>query len=253
MSAWTSRSQRSLVRQIGLEKALARCERSVDEYQAEVAHLEGVCEGKIRRTVEGNPSGWLNRAELFQELESAKLQLAAFQDQAGRLRGEIAALVNPTPEEVKRRAEGQARLARLATDRLEKDREIHGAIRKLRSLLEERGKLTTDIGRAADAIDMTVARDGLDQGRFEVLSGSLPSDLGEESEVWLRAFFGGRQHGTMSYTVIRGPLTFAESLASAEVYPTGSEVKLIQPEADKLFAEPRVRIKKLSILERLVG
>jgi hypothetical protein len=252
MGGWSSRSQRDVLRQLSLQKALARCEASVAKFETEVGRLTRTCEGKTARIAEGEARGHHYYVELLRELEDAKHQLAAFQKHGEILKQEIGALANPTPKRAKERAEGQARMARLATERLAKDELIAGAVKKLRSVLEERTKLTAEMMRGAAAIDLTLAQDGLDQSRFDVLAGSLPTDLQEKSEAWLRRFFGGSREGTKTYTVIRGPFTLPETLASVEIYSEDERVQLTREEGGRLLAELRPRVKGTSLLEKLL-
>jgi hypothetical protein len=251
MPTWSQRSQRSLVKQIGLEKALARCERAAIHFEAETARLEDICAGKTARIAQGSPGADRYHVDLLREAEDAKRQATAFREHAARLRTEIESL-QPTPKGLFERAETQARLARLATERLGKDRGMEAAIEKLRSLLEERAELTKSMAGIAPTVDLDLDEDGLDEARFAALAATLPTDLEQRSERWLRQFFGGSREETKSYTVLRGPFTLPETLGSAEVYPTGAKVELTKVESAKLLAELRPRIAEVLILERLI-
>jgi hypothetical protein len=103
--------------------------------------------------------------------------------------------------------------------------------------LRERVELTAKMGKATEALELTIPRDDLDT-RLEKLSASLPEDLFGASERW-HGWFLGNQHGTKPYIVIDEHLLRPETLAHNGLYHSGDTIQLTEEEAAELLRADR--------------
>ena len=234
-TAFSPRSQRSLIYEKGLRDKLAKCDAHIGSLERKIREGEESKARQLKCVVEGRTRNAHVLPLRLRALEDFNLEVAAFREQRTQIQSEIAALA-PTPASAAERAERQRHLARIAAERLEKDRLAEGALKGLRRLLEERAQLTAKMAEAAQAADFTASDDNLDARRFEELLASLPGGLAAESECWL-AWFTGKEEGLKPYAVVvdqAGSLE-PESLASAGFYIFGEMVRLTDQEASKLL------------------
>jgi hypothetical protein len=232
-TTYSLRSQRNLVREMGLRADLAKCEAVIGYTDRGIGELEADKARQVKARLSGTGGEWVGRT--LEELEGKNRELVAYREQRDAIQTEIAKLA-PSPAQAAERAQRQSYLAQIAADRLKKDELVEGALKGLRRLLEERGELTTKMFKAAEAADLTIGEDRLGSGRFEEVLGSLPEHLLAGSNQW-HAWFIGKQQGVKPYVVVVEDLTFPESLARANLYRFGEKVELSDEEASELLRE----------------
>jgi hypothetical protein len=234
--SWSTRSQQSWLKQRDLEGNLEKCKGLIRSCESDIAQSEKASELQVNQVITGSGPSRLTLGEKLAELEGNKRKLVAFKDRAASLQREIHALTHPRPSLLAQRRKQQTLLAGLAAERLVKDRLADRALQSLRSLLEERARLSATMQEVARTIEFTGEPDGFDEQRFEALLNSLPSGLAAESEKWI-SWFLGEERTEESYTVTRKVLLFPETLASAHFYRYGDRLELTEAQAGKLASE----------------
>jgi hypothetical protein len=235
IKAWSPRSQRNWLAQRKLEQERKRCEDLIHYCERKIAELEKSKEGQLKAQIQRRAGSGQFLGRTLTELAEKNAELAAYKERRSLIQSQIEALASPNPQQIADRAERQNYLAKLAAERLEKDRLVGGAIKGLRGLLEERAELTAKMLAAAEAVDLTVGGDKLDAERFKELLAS-PEEVTATSERWY-AWFIGDQGGMKSYAVVVDELTLPESLARANSYGFGDKVELTDEEARDLLRD----------------
>jgi len=232
---YSARSQRNWLAQRKFEQNRERCEALIGYCERQIARLEVIKESIVNAQTHGK--GSTSSLGLYlTELAERTAELTAYKERKAVLQSQIEALLNPAPQQVAERQERQNYLAKLAAERLEKDRLVGGAIKGLRGLLEERAELTAKILMGAEAADLTVGGDKLDAERFKELLASLPAEVTATSERW-HGWFVGDEGGTQSFAVVVDELTLPESLARAHSYSFSDRVELTDEEASELVRD----------------
>ena len=232
---FSPRSQRVLIFEKGLRAKLAKCEARIGYLERKIREGEQTKTRQMKCVVEGKTQNTQYLGDMLRALEDSNREVSAFREQRTQIQSEIAALA-PTPASAAERSERQRYLARLAAERLEKDRLAEGALKGLRRLLEERAQLTAKMADAAQAADFMIADDNLDAQRFDELLASLPEGVAAESERWL-AWFTGKEEGLKSYAVVvdQAERLEPETLACAGFHGFGETVQLTDREASQLL------------------
>jgi hypothetical protein len=171
------------------------------------------------------------------ELEGRTRELMAYRQHLASIESKISALTNPTPLQAGERVERQNAIARLASERLGKDRQTDDLLKNLRQLLAERAALTAQMADALAAIDFTLVKDGLDASRFDDLLAALPSGLADASEGWTARFLG-EDPDAKPYTA-REQFLLRETLADNGICPVGGRVRLSDGDAHDLASKIR--------------
>jgi hypothetical protein len=234
--SWSIRSQQSWVKQHELEEKLTKCRSLISSCERDIAEAKKGSERQVGQVVGGSGPATVILGEHLAELEDKKRKLAAYKEHAVSLQRETHALTHPRPSLLAHRRKQQTLLAGLAAERLVKDRLAERALRSLRSLLEERARLSATMQEVARTIEFTGEPDGFDEQRFDALLNSLPNGLAAESEKWI-SWFLGEEPTEESYTVTQEVLLFPETLASAHFYRYGDRLELTEAQAGKLASE----------------
>lgn len=232
---FSPRSQRVLIQEKVLRNKLGKCDAKITYLERTIRELEQAKARQLEFSVTGRNTNGHVLPLMLRDLEGKNLEVAAFREQRTQIQSEIAALA-PTPASAAERAERQRHLARLAAERLEKDRLAEGALKGLRRLLDERAQLTAKIVEASRSADLTISDDNLDARRFEELLASLPEGLAAESERWF-GWFTGQEEGLKPYVVVVDQIERLEpeSLVRAGFYGFGETVQLTDREASELL------------------
>ena len=232
---YSSRSQRSWLAQRKLEQDRKRCQALIGHCDRKISELEKTKDAQLRHRIEGRGSEIFPLGTVLAELQQNKTERAAFEERKGQLQAEIEALASPSPQQTAERTDRQNHLAKVVAARLEKDRQVEGALNQLRQLLEQRADLSVKVVEAAFGVELTVNGDALDEERFKLLANFLPAELAATSERWAKWFLG--QEKTKSYVVVVPELVVAETLARAGSYGFGDEVQLTDAEATELLRD----------------
>lgn len=245
--AYSARRQASWEKQWELEHDLYMCtswlviaEKNVKELKEAVARIE---KDMVER---GNVSPE-HLGDYARKLEDEERRLKALKLRKAQLECQIKNLKHPAPELAAERLKRQIALGKLASERLEWDRQISRQINRLLQMLKAREKLTAKMQAEAEAIDLRGVRGFLDEERFARLMEALPNDLGDASEAWA-AWFTGSETGKKSYRVLRR-LTLPETLANCHCYEPGDTVRLDAEQASKLLADGSVAAEEDSEME----
>jgi hypothetical protein len=234
-AGYSPRSQRSWLAQRKLDQDRKRCEALIGYCDGKICELEKTKEAQLRHRIEGRGTEIFPLGMVLAELQQNKTERAAFEERKGHLQAEIEALASPNPQQTAERTDRQNHLAKVVAARLEKDRQVEGALNQLRQLLEQRADLSVKVVEAASAVELTVNGDALDEERFKLLANFLPAELAATSERWAKWFLG--QEKTKSYVVVVPELVVAETLARAGSYGFGDEVQLTDAEATELLRD----------------
>lgn len=238
---WSPRSQSNLLRERKLKNEMAQCSALTLASEKSLADLRGQCEDDVARALTGTYEGQIILDGRQREIGDLERKLTALTAYSAGLQKKIEALI-PGPQAAKTRQQQQELLARLASERLGKDRLIDGLLQVLRQHLEERGKMTRRMRGVAGAIGLTFQYDRLDEERFNQLLRSLPAEeLVLASEGWVAWFLGGsgKRASTKPFRVFGDLLVLQETLASPEIYHSGEEVQLT-PEERRMFADKTI-------------
>ena len=232
------RSQRSLLEETRLQRALAKISMSKMQAEKKLAEFE---EEKKRRAAQliGGPlmSSQAGFNDACAQCESASALIAACDTQAAEIKKQIASL-SPTPEQAHTRAEEQRKFATLAAERLEKARSVYRLTGMLREILSQHDELTGKMQEIARSLDLTANDEAIDGLRFERLSNSLPREQLSASQEWFDFFVGGAEKPG-AYVVIDEQLQLPETLASAGLYHFGDRISLPRDEAAELLRADR--------------
>lgn len=236
--AYSARSQASWDKQRELEHDLHMCmawlmvaEKNVKELKEAVARIE-------KDMVERGDVSPEHLGDCTRKLEDEQRRFKGLKLRRDQLESQIKNLKHPAPEIAAERLKHQTALGRLASERLEWDRQISRYINRLLQMLKVREKLTAKMQAEAEAIDLRGARGLLDEERFTKLMEALPDDLVDASEAWA-ARFTDSETGKKSYRVLRS-LTLPETLANCHCYEPGDTVRLDVEQASRLLADGSV-------------
>lgn len=233
---YSSRSQKSLLVQSGLQREIEKIEATIQRFQKKIPDLEAA---KIRVTklivVQDQHGMQFQLDNILTEIANAHGVIKACEEERERTREAIRKL-DPDPAAVQTRLGQQRQLAQLANDRLEKQRKAGELVKELRQVLHECTELTAEIGKAAMAVELAMPKDDLDTC-IEKLSASLPEDLSAASERW-HAWFLGKQNGK-PYIVIDEHLLRPETLPHNGHFQFGDTIQLTPEEAGKLLRADR--------------
>jgi hypothetical protein len=147
----------------------------------------------------------------------------------------------PSREEAAKRLKEQRAFAAVAGKRHELDLEIATVAEQLGLMLQERGKLSEALRAHAEAFDLSIAEDALDEQRFDSLLEALPGDVGEKSTQWAARFCGVRAPGSLR-CVVTGRAMLPETLAHNGVYQPGDVIYLAPNEAAEFAAKGSVKL-----------
>jgi hypothetical protein len=234
--AYSPRSQRNWLAQRKLEQERKSCEGLIHYCERAVGELEKSKEAQLKAQIERQGGSGQFFGRTLTDLAEKNAELATYKERRTLIQSQIEALASPSPQQAAERAERQNSLAKLAAERLQKDRLVGGALKALRGLLEERAELTAKMLIGAEAADLTIDDGRLDAQRFEELLASLPEEVTATSKGW-HAWFIGDQEGMKSYAVVATELRVVESLARANSYAFGDKVELTDEEARDLRRE----------------
>lgn len=233
---WSPRSQRNLLERNELQLQLADRNSLIGATERKIAELETMRAGQLKRSLGGDTFADVALSRTLEELEEKKRLLAAYQEQRAYIEAQLRELDEPTPAAQDARLDQQARLAAMARERLEKDQEIDEAVNALRSLLQERGRLTAQMAEGASSIELDFSSP--DDQRFEALLASLPEAVVRQSQAWA-AWFIGERADEKPYIVRDDCLVVPETLAHHGVYFFGETLRLTGEEAAELSRTDR--------------
>ena len=233
---YSSRSQRSCLVERDLKRDIARCEALIGHCDKKIRECEETKDAQLRHRIEGRGTEIFPLGATLTELEENKAERAAFEERKGLIQSQIELLINLSPQQAAERTDRQNHLAKVVAARLEKDRQVEGALKQLRQVLDQRADLSAKVTEAASAVELTVTGDGLDEERFKLLADLLPAELAATSERW-HAWFTGDQKGMKSYAVVAADLVVPETLARAGSYVFGDQLELGDEEAGELGRE----------------
>jgi hypothetical protein len=236
-TAYSLRSQRSLLREVELSADLRKCEGLVGYTERRIAELEEDKARQLKGSLSHDGMDRLVLARTLEQLESENRIVIPYREQRDQIQAEIDKL-GASPAQAAERAERHRYLAKLAADRVQKDQLVEGALNGLRRLLKERGELTGKMLKGAEAADFTVDDDGLDARRFDELLAALPGELALSSEHWLEWFLG-KGESLKTYVVRDKSLTVPETLANPGVVHFGDRIELRQDQARELLRNDR--------------
>lgn len=247
---FSRRSQGSYQREATLRKQLrsvddiiSRCQRVADSEQAQIDQLSR------NSLTEGWPAALIPKH--LSKIQEQKGQIAVFEPQRERIRAQIDALVNPSPEEARQRAETQTAVAELALKRLEEcDRRLADLIRTAGALLEKRAEMTNQIWGLGQNIDFQFDPTGMDERTLNALKIVVGCELEASAEKWVDWLLGERQE-TERYVVCDDRIVFAETLASPNIYKRGDQVDLTAEEVAEIRSTEETR--RRNIPEKLAG
>ena len=231
-SIWSPRSQKSMLRQLELERAQEKCRNQIAFAEKRIAQQKETAERQTATVAEGN--SYAIRQALNQtlaDIEEREREVLAFRKREEKLQAEIKALAL-TPAQAAQRAKLQSALAAEVIERFAKDEAIGALLKKLRKALQERAALTTKIVQTALTLDFAATAD-FDAARFAALLESLPNDLEPQSLAWVNWFLG-QADKREPHTISDRPVVLAETLASPGVWRPGECAFLTQQEAAKL-------------------
>jgi len=224
---FSPRSQRSILREAHIRRHLDGLKRLIQARQEDIAQLTSSKERAMQIALEaGNQDNHARVRFYTSELERVQPALSALKDQAAFAQSEIDKLA-VTPAQTKARAQHQAEIAALASDRLQKDVEIDSAIDAVRALLRERAAITEAMQEHAADVDLQA---DLDAERAEAIYVILPENFSDRSREWT-AWLLGQQQDISTYITHEEQLVLRETLASAGVYGFGDAVELTEKEA----------------------
>ncbi len=236
-AAFSTRSRASLVREAHLRAEIQRIagmkageERVLARLDADAIRLQ---DGDISSS--GNAIIHENLIHKRMEIGAHRETLKGYEE-AATAREQAIAKLNPSTAEINARTDVQRKAAALVCARAETDTKIDAAVTLLRQLLKGRAQQTSDLADAVGTLALALPPDGLDSQRFEMLLGSLPEDVGSQSEQWAGRFMG-RPKGGKPYIVRAENLAVTETLAHAGIYKFGEVIVLGDDEARELLAD----------------
>lgn len=185
---WSMISQRARLELARLEADLDKCKGLIFWHEKEVKRCEEISAHQVGLAVRGDGTADYWMPQSLEQLENMRRRVAAFKEHSAALQAKIDALAHPTAQ-LAERAEKCSLLAKLAAERLDKDRLADRALQELRRILGERAQLTALMSEAASAADFTIVDDCLDKLRFKTLSNLLPAELAATSEIRAAGLF----------------------------------------------------------------
>jgi len=234
---WSARSQRSYLEEHRLRQELANCESGIAASERKVEELEKLKAAQLNRTFAESPGYSIaHLPSTVAALEDEKRCLSAFQEHRASHLSQIHDHVEVTPTEEEARTAQQERVAAMVAERLERDRKIDSAVAALKTMLQERAKLSARMAEACSAIELDF-NDYVSE-RFDSLLASLPDGLAEASEAWKARQFGERVRAK-PYIVRDDCLVVPETLAHSGVYRFGETILLTDAEAGELLRVDR--------------
>jgi len=233
---YSPRSQRSVLEEDRLQGNLGKIDDLIQHTERKIAELEK----DKARTLKRIPTGKVDQVFLSRtlaDLEDNRRKLAAYKEERASAEKVIAQLA-PTSGALAARAKEQQRLAQLAAERLEKDRQVNDLVGSLRQALQERTILTATMKESIATLDFAADDGLLDAQRFDELVVSLPEDLLARSEDQ-NGWFLGKQKNVKPYIVRARRLVIPETLANHGVYRLGDRIELPEKEVRELMREDR--------------
>lgn len=234
---WSLRSQKSLKRQYELEGQIGKFEGLIAFEQGRLKDAEANRLRQAKMVADDQYVFMRNLEDTFADIDQRKKKISTYQELIAGRRAEIEAS-KPSPSQAAERARKQAELARLATERVTKDAWIDAMIEKLRAALASREELTAAMVTLATEIDFS--GENFDSARFDALEAALPAAMQLESKRWLTWFFG-EEADRCPYELRRGSIvTFAETLAAANIFRQGETPLLTEKQRAELdYVPPR--------------
>ena len=221
------RSQASIKVQWRLESDLKTAKAQVGLWERKLKEAQ---DGVLRQTAQVSAGQGRSHSILesyVQDVSKAEQMLTAFKTQVASLQAQIDALM-PDAAKAAERAEQQNILAGRVLARLELDRKLDAALETVRGILERRKQMTSEMREAAIALEFDRTAN-LDDGRFDALLRSLPSDMARESQKFVTWFLGQEDERTPC-TIQGGQAVLPETLASHNAFCSGDSVKLTKAE-----------------------
>jgi hypothetical protein len=213
-SAWTPRSQASILREQELEGKRRILQATVARLNEQIAEAELHKKNAAGRMDIVVVKGWVTRA---MELEA---EVEVWEDQLAAVEKEIEGL-QPTEASIARRRQAQDALASAAEERLALDAQIDAQLAQLRDLLGQRGEVSARMAIQATELELSL---DLDVSRFDALLASLPGPMAAHSRSWAGNLLGRPEKPVRC--IARGRIVIGETLTGAGVHSTGDELLL---------------------------
>jgi hypothetical protein len=226
VNRWSKRSKKSLMLQHQLEQKLSSFKSLIALEERRLQAAEVNKQRQAGLVTDGQAIYRQNLEASISEIGQRKGTIAAYEDQVVDLQRQIDALT-PTPEQALERSQRQAKLARLAKERLELTAAIDTIIEDLKRQLQCRVKLGGKMVKLAREIDFEISGD-FDSKRFDALLNSLPGKLEPESLSWVKWFLGIDER--FPCTIRHETDSFPETLVAPNFFKRGDQARLTKKE-----------------------
>jgi len=230
---YSNRSQRSIIIEAGLRKEVRKTESFIDRFQKKLGPLAESKAFLTNRIIAHDEHTLQPQLDVtVTEIANVHGVIRAYEEERERTLEAIRKLDEPDPVAIQARLTQQRQLARLASDRLDKDRELDRLAKEVRKVLGERKALTEQMQGPAAALELMMPQSDLET-RLAKLADSLPDGLLSTSARWHLSFLG-REKDSRPYVVVDEYLLRPETLAHNGLYKFGDTIHLSEEEAGKL-------------------